>query len=412
MRPVPAEPEGRPDSVVVVGAGLAGAYAAAGLRRRGYDGHLVLVGAEKHRPYDRPPLSKAVLQGAPPQALEDDLAVDLDEVCDEVLLGTRANRVEPGPLVAGDGWEEPADAVLLACGARPVVPAWWDGVLTLRTVDDAELLRSALAPGTTVVVVGAGWIGAEVAGAAAERDCDVTVVEALDTPLAREVGQAGELTRGWYEEAGVRLVTGRRVVAASGERVHLDDGERLDADVVLAAVGVTPDTEWVTGTAGGVRVGADLRAPAPLGPNVLAAGDCAVRWSPRYSMWTSGGHWDEAMLAGDAAARSLLGEDVVHDPPPYVFSTQFGREVALVGRPGARARRVLRGDPADGDGWSLGWVVPGEDGDQLVALLTVDRPRDLAQVRQAMSTSSGRGVGVDATQFAEAARPVRGALRP
>ena len=407
---VPAAPA-RPDSVVVVGAGLAGTYAVAGLRQRGFDGHLVLVGAEKHRPYDRPPLSKAVLAGASPPSLEGDLGIDLDDLCDEVLLGERAALLEPGHLVGGRGWEEPAEAVVLACGALPVVPRGWDGVVTLRTVDDAEQLRASLVPAARVVVVGAGWIGAEVAGAAAAQGCDVTVVEALDSPLARELGSAGELTRPWYEQAGVRLLTGCRVVAARADRVDLDDGRRLAADVVLAAVGVSPDVAWATGQPGGVRVGSDLRAQEPLGPQVLAAGDCALRWSPRYSAWAARGHWEEAMLAGDAVARSLLGEHVVHDPPPYVFSTQLGREVALVGLPAPHARHVVRGDPSSPQGWALGWVEPGEDGDRLVALLAVDRPRDVAQVRRALGAVPTGGVPIDPAALADPGRPLRAALR-
>lgn len=402
-----------PDSVVVVGAGLAGTYAVAGLRRRGFQGHLVLVGAEPHRPYDRPPLSKAVLAGGSTTSLEDDLGADLDELCDEVLLGHRVTGLEPGHLVSGDGWEEPADVVLLACGARPVLPEGWDGVATLRTKDDAERLRAGMTAGTRVVVAGAGWIGAEVAGAAAAAGCDVTLVEALPAPLARELGTAGELTRHWHDEAGVRLLTGHRVVAADGDGVVLDDGQRIRADLVLAALGVVPDVGWLH-EAGehGVEVGPDLRAGGDLGPHVLAAGDCAVRWSPRYGRWLSGGHWEEAMLAGDAAAASICGERVTHDPPPYVFSTQFGRQVALVGRPHAGARLVLRGEPASSQGWAAGWLLPSKDGtERLVAWLTVDRPRDLAQVRHAMATAPGDGIAVDAAVLADLDQGVRAAFR-
>ncbi|MFP5336577.1 MAG: NAD(P)/FAD-dependent oxidoreductase [Actinomycetes bacterium] len=404
--------DSRPDSIVIVGAGLAGTYAAAGLRRRGYDGHLALVGAESHRPYDRPPLSKAVLAGADTTRLEDDLGVDLDEVCDEVLLGHRVTRVQPGRLVAGDGWEEPADAVLVATGARPVVPAGWAGVATLRTRDDAQRLRAAMSPATRVAIVGAGWIGSEVAAAAVTAGCDVTLVEALPAPLAREIGTVGNRLRRWHDEAGVRLLTRRRVVAADGDGVTLDGGERVGADLVLAALGVVPDVAWLDGVGEhGVEVGPDLRATDSLGAGVLAAGDCAVRWSPRYQRWIAGGHWEEAMLAGDAAAATLVGEQVSHDPPPYVFSTQYGREVQVVGRPHAGARVVERGDPASSEGWAVGWLLPGDGAERLVAMLAVDRTRDLAQVRRALGTASGESIAVDADVFADAGRGVRESFR-
>lgn len=401
--------------MLVVGAGLAGTYAVAGLRRRGFDGHLVMVGAEPHRPYDRPPLSKAVLTGGHTTRLEDDLGEDLDVLCDELLLDHRVTSLDvdaSGVVVRGEGWDEPADAVLVATGARPVVPAGWDGVLVLRTLDDAARLRAALVPGARLVVAGAGWIGAEVASSAAAVGCQVTVVEALPTPLGREIGTVGDLTRPWYATAGVRLLTGRRVVSATGERVVLDDGEELVADAVVAAVGVLPDAGWLGSGAHGVEVGADLRAVGPLAPHVLAAGDCAVRWSPRYDRWVAGGHWEEAMLAGDAAAATLAGEDVVHDPVPYVFSTQFGREVALAGRPHAGARVLVRGEPAAGEGFAAAWVLADTAGqDRLVALLTVDRPRDVAQTRRALGGADGTGVPVDTAALGDPDVPVRAALR-
>jgi NADPH-dependent 2,4-dienoyl-CoA reductase/sulfur reductase-like enzyme len=409
------------ESAVVVGAGIAGTYAVAGLRRRGYTGRLTLVGAEPHRPYDRPPLSKQMLAGAAPTSLEDDLDAVLEDLCDDVRLGSPVADLQ----VTGDevrlsagGEQLHADVVLLACGAQPVLPAGWGPVLTLRTLDDATRLRDRLTPGTRLVIAGAGWIGAEVAGAAAAAGCDVTVVEALPAPLAREVGVAvGDLTRPWHDAAGVRLRTGRRVVSASPGGVLLDDGERLPADVVLAAVGVAPDVGWLRDAdgldvdpRGGVRVGADLRAIGPLHPHVVAAGDCALRWSPRYERWLPGGHWEEAMLAGDAAAAALLGEPVTHDPPPYVFSTQFGRELALVGRPDADADVVLRGDPTAADGWSAAWVRRDPNGARLVALFSVDRPRDLAQARRALTAAPGAGAPVDAQALADPESPVKSAV--
>jgi 3-phenylpropionate/trans-cinnamate dioxygenase ferredoxin reductase subunit len=405
-----------PGRVAVVGSGLAGTYAVAGLRRRGFAGHVTLVGREPHRPYDRPPLSKRLLRGDRPTSLEDDLGATLEDLCDEVLLGTTATRLDADTdavRVALPDRVLAADAVLLVGGAVPVVPAGWDGVRTLRTLDDAAGLRAGMTAGSRLVVVGAGWIGAEVAGAAAAAGCDVTVVEALDAPLAREVGaEAGTLTTRWYAEAGVRLLTGRRVVRADGDGVLLDDGRQLPADVVLAAVGVRPDVGWLTGSGlelgPGVRVGTDLRAAGPHHARVLAAGDCATRWSPRYATWMPGGHWEEAMAAGDAAAATLAGEEVEHDPAPYVFSTQFGRELGLVGHAEPGDRLVLRGDPSSGQGWTAAWVRPGHDGGgRLAAVLTVDRPHDLAQARRALTRAGGDAVDVDAARLPDPDVPLR-----
>ncbi|HMA47977.1 MAG TPA: NAD(P)/FAD-dependent oxidoreductase, partial [Frankiaceae bacterium] len=240
------------ERVVVVGAGLAGARACEELRRQGYAGRLTLVGAEPHPPYDRPPLSKALLRGE-----TDDTTLPVDLTGVQVLLGRRASGLRPGRLET-DGGVLDWDGLVLATGAHPVRLPGDGPQRVLRTVDDARALRAALRPGARVAIVGAGWIGAEVATAAAGAGCAVTVVEAGPAPLAQALGeQVGAWSARWYEQAGVELRTGTGVAAVTGDGLALADGTWLAADVVLVGVGVRPATGWLEGS------GLALDRPAP-----------------------------------------------------------------------------------------------------------------------------------------------------
>lgn len=386
---VPAGP--RADEVrrvVVVGAGLAGAATVAALRAEGFTGHITVLGAEGRPPYDRPPLSKQLLSRAEPVWLADDLRLDV-AAADDVRLAEPARALGVGAAgltVSTASGELSADAVVLACGAAAVRPPGWADALTLHTAADAERLRAALRPGARLVVVGAGWIGAEVAGVAAGAGVHVTVVEAADAPLATALGGVGDLTRPWYADAGVRLVTGSAVTDVAADAVTLADGETLPADVVLVAVGARPATDWLTGTlplepSGAVRTDGAFRVlDGP--PGVVAVGDVALRASARHG-WVPGGHWDAALRGPAVAVRALLGDaqagtSSADDVAPYVFSTQLGHELSLHGQPGARDDVVLRGDPT-GPAGAL-WFSPGTD--RLTAALAVDRPRDVATARR------------------------------
>ena len=276
-----------PRTIVVVGAGLAGARTVSELRAAGFDGRVTLLGAEGVAPYDRPPLSKELLTRPGPVWLTQDLALDLSGA--DVRLAEPASGllVDPahGVTVRTGAQDLACDAVVLATGSVPVRP--WPGALVLHTLGDAERLRDAVGPGRRLVVVGAGWVGAEVAGVAAEAGTDVTVLEAGPAPLAAALGaRVGGLTAGWYAAAGVALRTGTAVAGVDepgpgGRRVVLADGEELAADAVLAAVGVRPATAWLTGVLplgpGGVlEVDAAMRVPG-TGGRVLAVGDVAAR---------------------------------------------------------------------------------------------------------------------------------------
>ena len=378
--------------IVVVGAGLAGLQTVVALRGQGYRGPLTLLGGEGIEPYDRPPLTKELLRGdTDDTTLEADWAVlDVDR-----RLSTRAFSVEAGRVTSDDGVIE-ADAVVLATGATPRRLPGDSTALTLRTVGDARRLRSTLGPGTRLAIVGAGWIGAEVATAAVGRGVDVTVVEGMPTPLATALPAAiGERMLPWW--SGVDLRLGSLVDRVEPEAVHLVDGTEIPADVVLVGVGVTPVT--VPGVeitpAGAVAVDAGLRSSVP---GVLAVGDCASWPSSRYGVRMLVEHWDNALHGPTVAAANALGGDEVWDPVPYFWSEQWGRMVQYAGHHPAGDRVVWR---EDGEHWAAFWLA----GDRLVAAMTVDRPRDLVQARRLMQ----RDASVDPDVLADPGAPVKSA---
>jgi len=369
--------------VVVVGAGMAGARMCAELRERGHAGELVLVGAETDPPYDRPPLSKAVLLGTAEPA---DGALDPEWYAGaDVRLDVGAVGLAPGVLrtTAGElGW----DALVLATGAVPHrLPG--DGMAAvLRTAADAVRLRAALRPGAAVVVVGAGWIGAEVATAAAYRGCAVTVVEAAPTPLAVALGvEVGAKVAPWYAEAGIELRTGAAVSTVDGAGVALAGGEHLPADAVVEGIGVRPVLDWLAGSgvdvdpaSGGVVVDEGCRSTLA---GVYAVGDCAARWSPRRGIRVRTEHWDDALHAPAVAAAALLGDgSAAYDPVPYVWSEQFGRYLQWAGwRDGPPS--VWRGDPDADPSWAAAWL---DGAGRLTGFLAVDRKREAAVARRAI----------------------------
>lgn len=393
--------------VVVVGAGMAGVQTAVSLREQGYRGEITLVGAEEHQPYDRPPLSKAVLLGAADGSA---FEVDFAGLGVELLLGRRAEELRPdrGELRTSAG-PVPYDRLVIATGAEAVTLPGAEGVPgvhLLRTLDDAAALRPVLTPGRRIVVVGAGWIGAEFATAAREAGCAVTVVEAAERPLAGVLpAEVAEPMRDWYAAAGVDLVTGCPVSAVEPGAVLLADGTRLPADAVLVGIGARPATGWLAGS--GVALGEDravladdrLRASVP---GIFAVGDCASFPSARYGERLLVHHWDNALQGPRTAAANLLGGDERYDPVPYFWSEQFGRFVQYVGHHAAADAMIRRGDPA-GPAWSVCWLRDGA----LVALLAVGRPRDLAQGRRLIES----GVPLDPATVADPAVPLKNAAR-
>ncbi|MCA2226900.1 NAD(P)/FAD-dependent oxidoreductase [Nonomuraea aurantiaca] len=359
--------------VVVAGAGLAGVRSVEALRAKGFDGRITLIGQERHRPYDRPPLSKAVLSGS-----SDSSFVDADLAMLEVDFwpGVSAKALRPGVVETTEG-ELGYDGLVIATGAEPITLPGDGRQHVLRTLDDALELRARLVKGARVVIIGAGWIGAEVATAARRAGCEVTVIEAGPTPLAQAVGpEIGARTQGWYEGIDLRLDT--LVGSVDDGGVTLADGSLIEAHVVVTGVGVRPAVGWLAGSGidldNGVVTDEHLRTSLP---NVVAVGDCAAWWSRRFETRLRVEHWDAALNSPEVAAATLLGVEAAYDPVPYFWSEQFGHMVQYAGHHPAGDRLLYRGEL--GGKWSACWLTSE---DTLAAVLAVDRPRDLVQGRR------------------------------
>ncbi|MEV1287685.1 FAD-dependent oxidoreductase [Micromonospora sp. NPDC049679] len=347
--------------IAVVGASLAGVAAARALRQQSYDGSIIAIGAERHAPYDRPPLSKAFLTGA---CTEADLALaDPDEALDvEWRLGTAAVRLDARnrSITLADGAEIPVDAVILATGARARrLPGTEtvSGVHTLRTLDDAVALRRDLAAAERLVVIGAGFLGAEVASSARSLGLDVTVVEALPTPLAAPLGvEMGSVCAGLHADHGVRLLTGTGVARLVGservEAVELADGTRLPADVVVVGIGAQPNVEWLADSGLEIHGGVVTDAACATNlPAVVATGDCAASFSPYAGGIVRTEHWTHAHEQPATAVTTLLAGAAhprrAHIAAPYFWSDQYGVRVQFAGhRADGDTVRLVEGDPA------------------------------------------------------------------
>jgi NADPH-dependent 2,4-dienoyl-CoA reductase/sulfur reductase-like enzyme len=373
------------DGIVIAGGGLAAQRAAETLRRGGHGGRIRMICAELHRPYDRPPLSKAVLAGA-----DDDVAFrptawyDDHEV--ELLLGRRAASLdcERRAVTLADGEALGYEQLLIATGSRPRhLPLLRDfaNVHTLRTIEDAHVLRTALAGGRRLVVVGAGFIGQEVASAAARKGVRVAIVETAAAPLQ---GLLGTEVGAWFAELhrsqGVEVILGAEVAAAHGtERVRsltLRDGRRLPCDHVVVGVGVDPALGWLAGSgldARGVAVDAAGRSAAP---GVFAAGDAAATYDPVLRRHVPGGHWESAVRQGVAAARTMLGHEPQRSSPASFWSDLYDTRVQYLGHARLADATTIDGDPAERD-FSVTFTRAGAT----VGVLLVGRPHQLPNAR-------------------------------
>jgi 3-phenylpropionate/trans-cinnamate dioxygenase ferredoxin reductase subunit len=343
---------------VIVGAGMAGGKAAETLREEGFDGRVVLLGAEPERPYERPPLSKDYLRGEAERSgvyLQEDAGWYAENDVELRASTSVASLDVEGRAVVLDGGERiDYDALLLTTGAEPkrlpVEGADLDGVHLLRTFEDCDALRAVLDAGGRLVVVGAGWIGCEVAASARQRGMEVTVVEPQSVPLERVLGpELGAFYRDVHLDHGVELRLGDGVAAIEGsgraERVRTTDGAQLDCNAVVVGIGVAPRTALADGVLAvddGILVDAGLRASVD---GVFAAGDVANHDHPLLGRLRVE-HWANALEQGPAAARAMLGQDVTYERVPYFFSDQYdvGMEYAGHSRPDDEV--VFRGDPA------------------------------------------------------------------
>jgi 3-phenylpropionate/trans-cinnamate dioxygenase ferredoxin reductase subunit len=344
---------------VIVGASLAGAKAAETLREEGFEGRLVLVGAEDERPYERPPLSKEYLRG---EVGRDKVYVHEDAFYAahdiELRLGRVAESLDTssGELLLDDGERLRYDRLLLATGAQPrrlsIPGGELDGVLYLRSVQESDSLRERLDRGGRMVVVGAGWIGAEVAASARQRGLEVTVLDPLTVPLERVLGsELGAIYRDIHTDHGTRMLMETGVEAIEGdkavERVRTSDGRALECDFVVVGVGVQPRIRLAerAGLAVDNGVLVDERLQTSV-PGVFAAGDVANAHHPFYGERIRVEHWANALNQGPAAARNMLDRAAAYDRLPYFFSDQYEVGMEYTGFARAWDRVIFRGDPA------------------------------------------------------------------
>ncbi|HEU5266713.1 MAG TPA: FAD-dependent oxidoreductase [Jatrophihabitans sp.] len=342
-----------PSSVVIVGAGLAGAKTAEALRTKGYAGPVTLLGREAELPYERPPLSKDYLMGKAefdkaivhPKQWYAEHDVDLRQDVDVVAVHPGSHEVE-----LADGSRLGYGALVLATGSEPrrLPIAGADSALTLRTHADSDAIRQTFGPGKRLVIVGAGWIGLEVAAAARDKDTEVTLLEAAELPLLGVLGQEmAAVFADLHRDHGVDLRLGVSIEQIDADRVRLADGTEIAADAVLLGVGVRPRTE-LAGSAGldidnGVLVDASLRTS---NPDIFAVGDIANQDHPVLGQRIRVEHWATALNQPATAAAALLGGDEVYDRLPYFFSDQYDLGMEYVGfaSPGNYARVLVRGD--------------------------------------------------------------------
>jgi 3-phenylpropionate/trans-cinnamate dioxygenase ferredoxin reductase subunit len=342
---------------VIVGAGLAGAKAAEALRDEGFDGRIVLVGAEAERPYERPPLSKEYLRGeaeGKPHVHGESFYAE-HEI--ELRTATWVERIDPGAgeVALAGGRTLRFDRLLLTTGAEPrrlpLAGADLDGVLYLRTVEDSEEIRARIDAGGRLVTIGAGWIGAEVAASARQRGCEVTILGRAQLPLERVLGPGlGAIYRDIHTDHDVDFIGGASVEAIEGDGkvagVRLAGDRRIEADFVVIGVGVAPRVELAQAAGleldDGIAVDERLRTSAH---NVYAAGDVANAYHPFYGRRIRVEHWANALHQGPAAARGMLGRAEPYEHIPYFFSDQYDVGMEYSGDPTGWDEVVFRGDP-------------------------------------------------------------------
>jgi 3-phenylpropionate/trans-cinnamate dioxygenase ferredoxin reductase subunit len=398
-------------TIVIVGAGQAGGWAAQALRSEGFAGQIVLIGDEAHPPHERPPLSKAVLSGA---AAPESTRLMKPEAFDALAVqwrpGVQVHRIDRAArqVLLLDGTVQPYDKLILCTGGRArrlAVPGADQVPLhTLRTIEDAQALAPALRPGRSVVVVGGGWIGLEVAATARQQGAEVVVVETQTRLCERTVpAEVSAYLLALHRAQGVRVLLGAGVRgfarAADGRsEVLLADGSALACDTIVLGVGLAPNDELAreAGLAceGGVLVDAQCRTSDP---HILAAGDVAVAPNPWAGRSLRLESWQNAQEQGMAAARSALGHAVDYQPLPWFWSDQYGMNLQIYGMPTPAHRVVQRGDPASGS-----FVLFYLAGDVVQAAVGANAARDLRIARRLIEQRKP----VDAERLADLNTPM------
>jgi 3-phenylpropionate/trans-cinnamate dioxygenase ferredoxin reductase subunit len=383
--------------ILVAGGGLAAQRCCEALRRGGFVGAIRVVCAEDRAPYDRPPLSKGVLAGDVPVA---DVAFRppswYEEKGVELVLGRRAAGVDPDAhrLTLDDDTVLPYGKLLIATGAQARrLELVGDGpnVHSLRTAADALRLRATLGPGTRLLVIGAGFIGQEVAATARALGADVTILEALPTPLSAVFG---EEIGGWFsamhaeEGVDVRCSTTAASVIVDDDgrvtRVVTGEGHELPCDEIVVGIGVVPADAWLYGSGlGGGHLGVEVdQAGRTSAADVLAAGDVARPFDPRLGLHVRTEHWEAAARLGASAARAMLGLEIPHPPLASFWSDQYGIRIQFVGYAAEADDMTVDGDPSQRDCTAV-WTRVGKP----VAALLVGRPREMPALRRAIDAT-------------------------
>jgi NADPH-dependent 2,4-dienoyl-CoA reductase/sulfur reductase-like enzyme len=379
-----------PRSVLIIGASLAGYSTARALRQLGFAGTITLVGDEPYRPYDRPPLSKEFLAGTMSQT-ELSLEMPGEDLQADWVLGTRALALdaETRTVTLADASRISADAVVIATGAHARrLPDSLAGLHTVRTLDDATALKADLQPGARLAVVGAGFIGAEIASTARGLGLDVTVVEAAPTPLAGPLGvDLGRAVAGLHERHGVRLHCGVPVLGPTGtDRVtglELADGTLIDADVVVAGIGAAPAVDWLSGSGLDTSAGVVCSSTGSAGaPGIWAVGDCSAWLDPRRGHPHRVEHWTDARDRPMIVAQDLLGLPTSALRAPYFWSDQYGVKLQFAGwHLGGEEITVEAGSAETGDLLAI----YRDDGGAPTAVLGMNQPRLFMRVRKSLS---------------------------
>jgi NADPH-dependent 2,4-dienoyl-CoA reductase/sulfur reductase-like enzyme len=389
--------------VVVAGASLAGIRTAETLRNHGFDGEVVLVGAEERLPYDRPPLSKALLEGHISvddiQLLSGDQVAELDL---DLRLGRRARALDPArkALELDDGETLRYDQLVIATGSAPWMPRDWDlfeGIHPLRTVDDCLAIRAAFQGSPRVAVVGGGFIGCEVASTARRLGCDVVMIEPLAAPMARVLGSEIALACAEIPLAeGVRLICGTAVEGFDGgarvERVRLRDGRTIEADVVVVGIGASPVTDWLAGSGVAISDGVlcDDRCATSV-QDVYAAGDVARWFNPLFEQAMRIEHWTNASDQGAFVARAILDErrSGSYSSVPFVWSEQYGVKIEIAGVPQPTDRiRIVKGTVAE-----RRFVALYEREGRLTGILALNSTRSVLTFRRLLAARAHLPIG-------------------
>lgn len=394
-----------PERLVVVGASLAGLRAVEAAQRADPDLAITLVGDEPHAPYDRPPLSKDLLAVDAERAETEFRPVDdLRAAGVELRLGEPATGLDlTARVVTVGGADVPYDRLVLATGSSPRRLPGTDGlagVHTMRGIDDSRAIRAALDAGARTVVIGAGFIGAEIASAARARDLDVTVVEALPTPLVRAVGApaGGSLAR-LHRDHGTTLLTDAKVAGLEGDDhvtgVRLADGTLLPADLVVVGVGADPNTGWLEGSGLTVDDGVVCNETLRAADNVWAAGDIA-RWpNAVFGRSMRVEHWTNAAEQGVRAGRNAAHPDAAepYASVPYFWSDWYGSRIQFVGVPSVDETEVVWGD-ADADHF----LTLYREGDRVAGALALNGQGVIMRIRKLIAGGAAWDTALDAAR--------------